>query len=198
MTWVRIPNGKYHYFLYFYKMKPSFGKYLFESIIILIHCNYLQIDGRERDFLRLSKRGVLRLSKKSSMNPDYSDDMEYEDEPMPEIKLTKKGVLRLSKKSLFQDPRPLHMSQRSLRLSKRSPGMDQPMVIRLSKRQIGQLLQIKRGGLSKSLLCSSFLILNYIFHSTWPPTVEEIRPISVRKPLQSPLRVLTCSLVSNY
>ena len=116
---------------------------------LLHNLNVLQVEGRERDFLRLSKRDLLRLSKKSSMSPDYSDDMEYEDQDMPDIKLTKKDLLRLSKKSLFQDARPLHMSQRSLRLSKRSPGLDQPMVIRLSKRQIGQLLQIKRGSLSK-------------------------------------------------
>ena len=88
------------------------------------------------------------------MNPDYSDDVEYEDQDMAEIKrdvrgLTKRDLLRLSKKSLLQDVRPLHMSQRSLRLSKRSPTLDQPMVIRLSKRQIGQLLQIKRGSLSR-------------------------------------------------
>merc|ERR1712050_45084 len=89
------------------------------------------IDGRERDFLRLSKRDVLRLSKKSSLD-DYSEAaMDYEAEPLPDLRLTKRDLLRLSKKSIFQDTLPLHMSQRSLRLS---------------KRQIGQLLQIKRGA----------------------------------------------------
>merc|ERR1719228_504062 len=96
------------------------------------------IDGRERDFLRLSKRDLLRLSKKSSMDADYG--VEYEDdEALPDLKLIKRDLLRLSKKSLFQEAIPLHMSQRSL-------ALDQPMVIRLSKRQIGQLLQIKRGA----------------------------------------------------
>merc|ERR1711981_150026 len=95
--------------------------------------------------LTLSKRDLLRLSKKSSMDADYG--MEYEDdEALPDLKLIKRDLLRLSKKSLFQEAIPLHMSQRSLRLSKRSPALDQPMVIRLSKRQIGQLLQIKRGA----------------------------------------------------
>merc|ERR1719315_213813 len=112
------------------------------------------IDGRERDFLRLSKRDLLRLSKKSSMDAaDY--EMEYDhDEALPDLKLIKRDLLRLSKKSLFQEAIPLHMSQRSLRLSKRSPSLDQPMVIRLSKRQIGQLLQIKRGGLTRDLRLS--------------------------------------------
>ena len=120
------------------------------------------MEGRERDFLRLSKRDLLRLSKKSGLAPDYSDNFDYEDQNMSEIKrdvprLTKKDLLRLSKKSLLPNVSPLQMSQRSLRLSKRSPGptqdgakwSDQPMVIRLSKRQIGQLLQIKRGSLSR-------------------------------------------------
>merc|ERR1712226_513673 len=62
------------------------------------------------------------------------------------LRLSKRDILRLSKKTLFQEALPLHMSQRSLRLSKRSSGLDQPMVIRLSKRQIGQLLQIKIGA----------------------------------------------------
>merc|ERR1719320_1470303 len=100
------------------------------------------IDGRERDFLRLSKRDILRLSKKSNLDPG----MDYEDELLPDLTIAKRDLLRLSKKSLFQEALPLHMSQRSLRLSKRSSGLDQPMVIRLSKRQIGQLLQIKRGA----------------------------------------------------
>eukprot|EP00091_Calanus_sinicus_P015889 TRINITY_DN34863_c0_g1_i1.p1 TRINITY_DN34863_c0_g1~~TRINITY_DN34863_c0_g1_i1.p1 ORF type:complete len:145 (-),score=38.63 TRINITY_DN34863_c0_g1_i1:82-492(-) len=65
------------------------------------------VEGRERDFLRLSKRDLLRLSKKSSMSPDYPDDMEYEDQDLPDLKLTKKDLLRLSKKSLFQDASPL-------------------------------------------------------------------------------------------
>merc|ERR1719222_820291 len=108
------------------------------------------IDGRERDFLRLSKRDILRLSKKSSLDPG----MEYEDEALSDLGMAKRDLLRLSKKSLFQEALPLHMSQRSLRLSKRSPGLDQPMVIRLSKRQIGQLLQIKRGGLTRDLRLS--------------------------------------------
>merc|ERR1719489_228050 len=108
------------------------------------------IDGRERDFLRLSKRDILRLSKKSSLNPG----MEYEDEVLSDLGMEKRDPLRLSKRSLFQEALPLHMSQRSLSLSKRSSGLDQPMVIRLSKRQIGQLLQIKRGGLTRDLRLS--------------------------------------------
>merc|ERR1719430_156339 len=100
------------------------------------------IDGRERDFLRLSKRDILRLSKKSSQDPG----MEYEDEALSDLGMAKRDLLRLSKKSLFQEALPLHMSQRSLRLSKRSSGLDQPMVIRLSKRQIGQIMKINRGA----------------------------------------------------
>merc|ERR1712106_251796 len=102
------------------------------------------MEGRERDFLRLSKRDLLRLSKKSGLAPDYSDNFDYEDQNMSEIKrdvprLTKKDLLRLSKKSLLPNVSPLHMSQRSLRLS---------------KRQIGQLLQIKRGSLTRDLRLS--------------------------------------------
>merc|ERR1719320_592565 len=93
------------------------------------------IDGRERDFLRLSKRDILRLSKKSNLDPG----MDYEDELLPDLTMAKRDLLRLSKKSLFQEALPLHMSQRSLRLS---------------KRQIGQLLQIKRGGLTRDLRLS--------------------------------------------
>merc|ERR1719477_121362 len=101
------------------------------------------IDGRERDFLRLSKRDILRLSKKSNLDPG----MDYEDELLPDLTMAKRDLLRLSKKSLFQEALPLH-------ISKRSSGLDQPMVIRLSKRQIGQLLQIKRGGLTRDLRLS--------------------------------------------
>merc|ERR1719427_1033390 len=77
------------------------------------------IDGRERDFLRLSKRDILRLSKKSSLDPG----MEYEDEVLSDLGMEKRDPLRLSKRSLFQEALPLHMSQRSLRLSKRSQGL---------------------------------------------------------------------------
>merc|ERR1740136_15515 len=90
------------------------------------------VDGRERDFLRLSKRVLLRLSKKSGLNPDYQDRYAYQDQDMSSVKrdilqLAKRDLLRLTKKS-----------PRSLRLSKRSSGpapvgsskrMDQPMVI---------------------------------------------------------------------
>ena len=107
--------------------------------------------------MRLSKRDLLRLSKKS-VDEDLDEPYEYEVEDLPDIHLSKKDLLRLSKKAMLQalspqrvSQRSLRLSKRSLRLSKRSTGVEEPMVIRLSKRQIGQLLNIKReggGGLS--------------------------------------------------
>merc|ERR1711936_24831 len=117
-------------------------------------------EGRERDFLRLSKRDPLRLSKKSQQDSEYVDNFDYEDQDQPDMNLrfTKRYLLHLSKMSSSPDP----MSYRSLHLVKRSsPGpegsskwLDQPMVIRLSKRQIGRLLQIKRGTSTRDLRLS--------------------------------------------
>merc|ERR1711963_410329 len=106
-------------------------------------------NGRERDFSRLSKRDLLRLSKKS-----FEPDIDYDEDDYSGLQFSKKDLLRLSKKGNFQESVPLHMSQRSLRLSKRSTNIDQPMVIRLSKRQIGQLLNIKRASLNRDLRLS--------------------------------------------
>merc|ERR1719233_2087 len=75
------------------------------------------IDGRERDFLRLSKRDVLRLSKKSSLDPG----MEYEDEAVSDLGMAKRDLIRLSKRQIGQL---LQIKRggltRDLRLSKRA------------------------------------------------------------------------------
>lgn len=126
------------------------------------------LSNPERDVLRLSKRGLLRLSKK-----DLGDGpMVYD----PEIK---RGLLRLSKRdgdrtratiaAIPQLPQRLHLQQRSLRLSKRaltdslrlsrrSDTSGQPgghkMVIRLSKRQLADLVSLKRTLANRGLRLS--------------------------------------------
>merc|ERR1719266_807274 len=122
------------------------------------------VDSGHRDVLRLSKRGLLRLSKKD--NQDEGRIML--DPPL------KRGVLRLSKRdpatrmargSLDIPPNLLHLTQRSLRLSKRSVRDDQvntelaqghKMVIRLSKRQMAHLLSLKSGSPTTDLRLSRY------------------------------------------
>ena len=120
---------------------------------------YLKLNSPERDVLRLSKRGLLRLSKK-----------DLGDEPMVYDPERKRGLLRLSKRdgdrsrtlrdTILQLPQRLHLQQRSLRLSKRADTdslrlsrrsdtsgqtQDHKMVIRLSKRQLVNLVNLKRS-----------------------------------------------------
>ena len=115
------------------------------------------MNNPERDVLRLSKRGLLRLSKK-----------DLGEGPMVYDPERKRGLLRLSKRdgarnraardTILQLPQLLHLQQRSLRLSKRadndslrlsrrsdtSQSQDHKMVIRLSKRQLVNLVSLKR------------------------------------------------------
>ena len=104
----------------------------------------------------MSKRGLLRLSKKDLGDILYNPER-------------KRGVLRLSKKDSGRDtiphiPKLLHLQQRSLRLTKRgnsdslrlskksvTDGLtkDHKMVIRLSKRQLANLVALKRDHSSR-------------------------------------------------
>ena len=119
----------------------------------------MKLSNPERDVLRLSKRGLLRLSKK-----------DLGDGPMVYDPERKRGLLRLSKRdggartrvamaAIPQLPQRLHLQQRSLRLSKRAlsdslrlskrsdtsgQAGGHKMVIRLSKRQLADLVSLKK------------------------------------------------------
>merc|ERR1712080_264352 len=104
----------------------------------------LIIPGVKRNVLRLSKRNVLRLSKKSEI-----------------LRMSKKDLLRLSKREDEDSTLSLRLSKRlppSLRLSKRpswsevewEPQLldkkdksEAPMIIRLSKRDMDNLLDMR-------------------------------------------------------
>ena len=130
--------------------------FLFRSKKAFLFFCFLKLNNPERDILRLSKRGLLRLSKK-----------DLGEGPMVYDPERKRGLLRLSKRdgtrnrttrdTILQLPQLLHLQQRSLRLSKRSDNdslrlsrrsdtshQDHKMVIRLSKRQLVNLVSLKR------------------------------------------------------
>ena len=120
-----------------------------------------------RNSIRLSKKDSLRLSKKALT--DILDE-----EKRGALRLSKREAMRLARDNMDIPVNLLHLTQRSLRLSKRSaekikkslrlskrsvsmtplrqkPNMDHRMDIRLSKRQLAQLLTIKREATSKKL-----------------------------------------------
>jgi len=148
--------------------------------------------------LRLSKRPLLRLSKKNDFNPEtdglkhrgilrYSRQSKFNDIFNPEdkrghLRLSKRDpIMRISRSNVDIPANLLHLTQRSLRLSKRlskrstddvkrtlrlskrsvhdplsvqAPDQEHKMVLRLSKRQMAHLLTIKREATPRDLRLS--------------------------------------------
>merc|ERR1719192_1317125 len=124
-------------------------------IAIFITCicsalNDAQLNGQGS--LRLSRRS-LRLSQESPFVVEFGTR-----ESGDQLRLSKKNsddMLRLSRSSLPKKIMEVHSG--SLRLSKRSTAdlnHNEPLVIRLSERQLGQLLLIKRGTRIRDLRLS--------------------------------------------
>merc|ERR1711962_390186 len=106
----------------------------------------------KRNVLRLSKKGLLRLSKKDLLRLSKKSDM---------LRISKKDLLRLSKREDEDSNADLRLTKRlpsSLRLSKRpswsevewEPQLldkkdksEAPMIIRLSKRDMDNLLEMR-------------------------------------------------------
>jgi len=148
----------------------------------------------DADSLRLSKRPLLRLSKKNVFNseneglktlgligfsnPSLTNPIFNAEDKRGHLRLSKREpIMRISRSNVDIPANLLHLTQRSLRLSKRStddakrslrlskrsvqetlnaqaPVPEHKMVLRLSKRQMAHLLTIKREATPRDLRLS--------------------------------------------